>query len=144
MNGRPGHASLVDMDTRFRHLAALFALIALTLGAVQGLWASTCPIEMSVITTASTEAAAPSGPCTLGMGPVADPVGSSQHDGAPDAPHCPFTPMGLAGSCGAGIALAAESSISLEPSSPEALLPRFSTGARDLLLTAAFFRPPIA
>lgn len=132
------------MNSGFRHLAALIALVALTVGTVQGLLASTCLMEMSVTTTSATEAAAPSGLCTHGMGPVADRADSSQGHGAPDAPHCPFTPMGLAGSCGAGIALAAESSISLEPSSPVALLPRFSNGARDLLLASAFFRPPIA
>lgn len=125
-------------------MAALFAIIALTAGAVQGLWASTCLMEMSVTTTTSTEDAAPSVLCTHGMDPVADLTGSSDGDSAPDAPHCPFTPMGFTGSCGAGIALGAESSISLEPSSPEALLPRFSNGAPDLLLAAAFFRPPIA
>lgn len=125
-------------------MAALFALIALTAGAVQGLWASTCLMEMSVTAATSREAAAPPVPCTHGMGSVADRAASSGGDSAPDAPHCPFTPMGLAGSCGAGTALAAESPISLDPASPQPLLQRFSNGAPDLLLAAAFFRPPIA
>ena len=132
------------MNTRFRHLAALFALSALTVGAVQGLWASTCPMEMPVATTASMEAVAPSGVCTHGMTALSDRTASSQDEDRPDAPPCPFMPIGMAGSCGAVVALPAGSSISLEPSSPEALLPRFPDEARDLLLAAAFFRPPIA
>jgi hypothetical protein len=132
------------MNLRFHHFAALFALLALTMGMVQGLWASTCLMEMPVATTASTEAVAPSGMCTHGMIAVSDGTGPSQDDGGPGAPHCPFMPMGVAGSCGAVMALPAGSSLSLEPSSPEALLPRFPNEARDLLLAAAFFRPPIA
>lgn len=135
---------MVDMHSRFRHLAALFALIALTVGTVQGLWASTCLIDMSVTTTASTEAAAPPTLCTHGMPSAAEGAGSSQDDSVPAPPECPFTPIGMAGSCGAGIALAAESSVSLEPSPSEALLPRSANEAGDLLLAAAFFRPPIA
>lgn len=132
------------MNSRFRHLSALFALIALTMGMVQGLWASSCSMEMPVATTASTEAVAPSGVCTHAMSALTDRVGSSQDDSGPDAPPCPFVPMGMAGSCGAVVALPAGSSVSLEPSSPEALLPRLPNEARDLLLAAAFFRPPIA
>jgi hypothetical protein len=132
------------MNSRIRHVAALFALIALTIGTVQGLWASTCLMEMPVATTASTEAAAPSGVCTHGMSAISDGISPSQDDGGTGAPHCPFMPMGVAGSCGAVMAFPAGSSLSLEPSSPEALLPRFPNEARDLLLAAAFFRPPIA
>ena len=136
-----------DMNSRFRHLAALFALIALIAliaGAVQGLWASTCLMEMPVITAVSTEAAASSGFCTHGMSAVEDRAGSSQDDSRPDESRCPFMPMGTAGSCGVITALPAESSFALEPSSPEALHSRLPNGARDLLLATAFFRPPIA
>jgi hypothetical protein len=133
------------MNSRFRNLAALFALLALTVGTVQGLWASTCLMEMAVDTTASTEAVAPSAMCTHGMSAtISDRGGSYLTDGGPDAPHCPAMPMGVAGSCGAVMALPAGSSLSLEPSALEALLPRFPNEARDLLLAAAFFRPPIA
>lgn len=132
------------MSLRFRHLAALLALIALTVGTVQGLWASTCRMGMPVVAAASAEATAPSGVCTHGMPAAPDGAGSSQDDGPPDAPRCPSMPMGMAGSCGAAIALPAGSAVLLEPSSPEALLPALPNEARDLLLTTAFFRPPIA
>lgn len=141
--GRTGR-TLEDMNSRFRHVAALLALVALTAGVVQGLWASTCLMAMPVATAASTEAAAPSGVCTHRMSAVSDGAGSSQDDSRSDTPHCPFMPSGMANSCGAAMALPAESSVALEPSSPDALLPRLRNEARDLLLAAAFFRPPIA
>ena len=130
------------MSSRFRHLAAIFALIALTVGTVQGLWAATCHMEMSAETTA------PPPPAQLGSGihgvsALADGAGSSRDDAGPEAPHCPFAPMGMAGVCGPVTAVPAESSAATNPASAETRLPCLAIEARDLLLAHAFFRPPI-
>ena len=132
------------MNLSFRHIGALLALIALTVGTVQGLWASTCVMEMSVVTTASTEAAAPFSGCPHGMSAVSTRVEASQEEGGPDAPRCPFMPMGVTGSCGTAMALSAQSPVSMDLSPGEILLPPFPKDVRDLLLVAPFFRPPIA
>lgn len=128
----------------FHHLSALLALLALTVIPVQGLWASACPREMeaSVARAVSAEASPSSGVCTHNV--AADQAGPSSDGDRSDAPHCPPMPMGVAGSCATMLALPAGSYLSLEPSSPEALLPRFPNDARDLLISAVFFRPPIA
>ena len=132
------------MNSRLRHLVALIALIALTAGTVQGLRASTCPMKTALGVVASTKVAAPHGVCAHGTIFVSDRTDSYPNGGGPDAPHCPLMPTGIAGSCNAVMALPSESPGALEPFFAQTLLPRLSNQTRDLLLAAAFFRPPIA
>lgn len=131
------------MNSRLRHLVALIALIALTVGTVQGLRASTCPMKTALGVVASTKVTSPHGVCVHGKIVVTDRTSSYPDGGSPDAPHCPLTPTGMAGSCNAVMALPSESPVALDPFFAQTLLPRFSNQARDLLLAAAFFRPPI-
>ena len=133
------------MTRRFRHIAALFALIALTALTVQGLWASTCLMGMESLTSAVSEEV-PASPvsCSHGATGAFGQTGPSHGEGPSDASNCPFMPMNMAGSCGALLALPAESYLSLESSSPEARHLPWPNDARDLILAAAFFRPPIA
>lgn len=132
----------VDMKLRFRVLAALFALIALSISTVGGVWASTCALGMGT-EMASMDAAAPDAGCPAAtVGSHAD--GSGTDPSRPDAPHCPFVPAGAAGSCALAASLPAGSFASLAPSPEGALLTVSPDNARDLLLASAFFRPPRA
>lgn len=132
------------MNLRLRYLVALIALTALTVGTVQGLRASTCPMKTAVGVVASTKVAAPHGVCVHGKIVVSNRTDSYPDRGGPDAPHCPLMPTGIAGSCNAVMALPSESPVALEPFFAHTLLRRLSVQTRDLLLAAAFFRPPIA
>lgn len=133
------------MKLRFRFLAALFALVALSLSTVGGVWAS-CAAEMEAETGAvsSLDAADPGTTCMAGTGMsrAGDSVqGDGSHSGAP---HCPTMPMGATGACGAALALPADSSPEIGLSILEARLSLSPDDTRDLLLAAHFFRPPIA
>lgn len=131
------------MKAHFRHLAALLALIALTAIAVQGLWASTCPLDMpSAVST--TEVAGPEGSCVHAQPAVTSAANPGQNQGPSHAPDCPLMPMGMTGSCGAVVAVPAESTLTLAASLHEVRFPRMQNEVRDLLLATAFFRPPIA
>jgi hypothetical protein len=134
------------MRSRFRFLAALFALLALTVTAVEGAWAAVCPVEMemSADRATSVEANASSEACMHGVAVMHRGTAPSQDAGAPDAPRCPSMPAGTAGSCTGAAALPAEATLQPEPSTEGALLAISSENRRDLLLAAAFFRPPIA
>jgi hypothetical protein len=94
------------MKLRFRRVAALLVLLTLSLGVVEGVWASTCMPGMEM-TRGSAMA--------MGAAAHADGMDDSGSSGDSDhLPRCPFAPV--SGSC---IALA----ISLPASAVESLVP---------------------
>lgn len=129
------------MKLRFRFLAALFALSALILFQVEGLWASSaCSSEMEM-PVAAQAANADSHPEACPMG---QPGQSHEHDGqGSQGPDCPLMPAGTA-SCIGGVALLSSSS---EPASgpvEDELSFGSSDHAKDLLLAVSLLRPPQA
>jgi hypothetical protein len=134
-----GNDYFSDMRFRFRFLAALFALVALSAYFAEGVWASMCPPE-----TLSAGAEAPmeqdTNGCPLGISDApADPSEQSRSD----APVCPLGPLGVGGSCVAASLPATTAQI--PPSLPEgSLLSPSPDSARDLLLALAVFHPPRA
>ena len=130
------------MKSRFRLVAALFALSAFSLFWVEGVWASMCSTTMETASTtemAGMDPASNSDGCPPGM----TMPGSDSDQNRSEAPHCPLVPVGAA-SCVVGIPLAAESDVSMVPS-PEGSSPLGSADhAKDLLLTVALFHPPRA
>jgi hypothetical protein len=133
------------MKLRFRFLTALFALLGLLTISVDGAWASTCAAGMEVESAASAvHPASQDMSCGAGMAALstsgAELPGESHKGGS----ECPSMPMSAAGACGAALALPGYTSSLLEPSSPEALSFVPTDHAHELLLAAAFFRPPIA
>jgi hypothetical protein len=128
------------MHIRFRSLAALFALLALSLFWVEGVWASMCPPEMEIDAPAamSVDVGTDASVCPIGMA-----VPSSDSDeNRSEGPHCPLT-LG-ASSCTVGLAFAAETAIPVVPSPEGARLVGSPDHAKDLLLAVALFHPPRA
>jgi hypothetical protein len=128
---------------KFRFLAGVLTLLALTAVVVQGLWASTCGAEMGMPVAMASSVATPSSAAACPAEMVQLPASSDEGSGS-DAPHCPWMPLGMASSCVGVVALPAESFLQLEPSIEDALLNGSPDHLRDLLLPMAFFRPPIA
>lgn len=130
------------MRSRFRVMAALFALLALTLSFAEGVSASTCMPGMDMGMDSSAEAAAASGR----MDEMTTP-GRNSGDESPDRPappHCPFAPVSTPGSCVVAASLPATSSVDLAPSPEGALLVSPPEQTRDLLLVSTLFHPPRA
>lgn len=131
------------MKIRFRFLAGLLTLLALTTMVVEGLWASSCRAEADLRTGATVASAAGGSSakaCTAEMVQGSE----SPDDGAPDAPHCPWMPVGMASSC-VGVAALPVASFPQFVPSPEGTLSLGSPDqTRDLLFASTFFRPPIA
>ena len=133
------------MRLRFRFLTALFALLGLLTVSVDGAWASACAAGMETESAASTVR-----PATQAMSCAAEMAVSHTNRAAlPDGsdsggPECPSMPMSAAGACGAALALPGYDSLLLEPSTPEAQSFVPTDHAHELMLAAAFFRPPIA
>ncbi len=132
--------TLIRMKIRFRSLAALVALIALSLFWVEGLWASMCPtaMEMGGPTAEVADMGPASDACPTGM-----PLPGDSDGGRSDAPHCPFVPVG-ASYCAVGVPLAADVGTPEVPSSEGASLAGSPDHAKDLLLAVALFHPPRA
>jgi hypothetical protein len=133
------------MKPRFRFLAALFALVALSLSLAEGVWASTCApgMGMDSAAMASMDVASHEVDCPAAtIGSHTDRSGTDRNQ--TDVPHCPFVPAWVAGSCAVAASLPAGSFASLSPSAEGALLAVAPDDARDILLVSAFFRPPRA
>lgn len=129
------------MRFRFRLLAALFALSALFLLQVEGLWASSaCSGEMEMpVAAQSTDAVPHAEAC-----PMDERAQPHEHDGQSSrGPSCPLMPSGAA-SCIGGIAVLPSSAApALGPAEDERSLAS-SDHATDLLLAVALLRPPRA
>lgn len=129
------------MKLRVRFLAALFALSALILFQVEGLWASSaCSTEMETPVAAQTAGAdSHSEACPMGQ-----PGQAHEHDGqGSQGPDCPLMPTGAA-SCVGGVALLPSSDEpALGPAVDELSLAS-SSHAKDLLLAVSLLRPPQA
>ncbi len=140
-----GTYRLVGMKLRSRVLAALFALFALSLSWVQGVWASTCEPGMGVESTLSVPAEAGGMemdcPTRMGMSHSEAPTESQDQR---DSPHCPFGPMAASGGCAVAPLMPVHAPVSVAPSPEGALLAVSPGPMRDLLSVFAFFRPPRA
>jgi len=139
LHGARHWVRLIGMKLRFRFLAARFALTALVLFQVEGLWASsTCSMEMPAATQV-TDAAFPADDCAMGQ-----PGHSHEHDGQDSkGPDCPLMPAGAASCVGAAVLLPSSAAPSLGTAEDE--LPTASSDhAKDLLLAVFLLRPPIA
>lgn len=125
------------MKLRFRVLAALPALLALSLTWVQAGWASMC--APGAESTVEASGMAVECPTDIGMSHADEPRGG--HD-QPDAPACPFGPMAAPG-CVAP-SLPAHAPVAIAPPPEGALLVVSPDATRDRLLVSALFRPPRA
>lgn len=132
------------MKARFRYLSALLALLALTVAAVQDLWASTCRVEMETAVAAAAEPAAPSDACPHGIRMATLGTDSPREGPQSSLPDCPGMPMSVSGACGTAAALPEETGFASSYPPAGGLLPHRPDEARDLLIVAAFFRPPIS
>lgn len=133
------------MKLRFRFLAALFALVALSISTVGGVWASMCApgMGMDSAAMASMGVASHEADCPAAtVGSHTDRSGTDRNH--TDAPRCPFVPAGATGSCAVATSLPAGSFASLAPSAEGALLAAAPENSRDTLLVSALFRPPRA
>lgn len=130
------------MRSRFRVLAALCALIALTLSFGEGVWASMCMPAMEMGEAPAAEMSDASDRM-MDMASQGVHTGGETPDG-PEPPHCPFAPVSTAGTCVAAASLPAASPIELVPSLEGALLVVAPEQKRDLLLVSALFHPPRA
>lgn len=129
------------MKVRFRFLAALFALSALVLFQVEGLWASAaCSMEMEM-PAASEIAATESHPENCSMGESRH--SQEQEDRDSQSPHCPLVPVGAA-SCVGGVALLSSSHVPVLRTAEDERSITSSDHAKDLLLAVFLLRPPQA
>ena len=128
------------MQIRFRSMAALVALLTLSLFWAESIWASMCPPDMEMGGPAAVmgEMGQPEGSCPMGA-----PTPERSDDGPSKAPHCPFVPAG-ASSCTVGVPFVANVRLADAPSGEHALLLASSDHAKDLLLAIALFHPPRA
>ena len=133
------------MKLRFRFLAALFALFGLLTVSADGAWASTCAAGMEMESAAETlRHASQDTYCGAAMAALATTGAELPGEDHAGGSECPSMPISAAGACGAALALPGYASPLLESSSPEAESFVPTDDARELLLAAAFFRPPIA
>lgn len=136
------------MRLRFRALAALLALFALSLSWVPGVWASTCEpgmagmgVESMLVAPADVSSTELDCPTNTGMSHSG---GTETGQDKADTPACPFGPMAASGACAVAPLLPARAPVSLAPSPEGALLVVSPDPMRDLLSVFAFFRPPRA
>lgn len=133
------------MKLRFRFLTALFALLGLLTVSVDGAWASTCAAGMEMESAATAvRPVSQDTSCGAAMAALATTGAELPGEDHTGGSECPSMPMSAAGGCGAALALPGYASPLLESSSPEAQSFVPTDNARELLLAAAFFRPPIA
>lgn len=130
------------MNPRFRALAALIALIALTLSVAEGVWASTCRPGMELDTALEVEAPS-AADCVMDM-PTQSDESEGETPDRPMPPSCPFAAANPAGSCAVAASHPAASPLDLAPLPEGALLVLSADRTRNLLLVSAFFRPPRA
>jgi hypothetical protein len=135
------------MRSRFRLVAALLALLSLSLTMAEGVWASTCMPGMGMGTTSATmggaRAAQAGGMAMQTPSGAAEAHGSGRGSGSPETPHCPLAPA--PGSCVAlSISIPAQAPESLAPSPEGAPAVASPDDARHILLVSSFFRPPRA
>lgn len=119
------------MRAVLRHFTGLLALVALLATPVAGLQAQ----PEAYVHDARTEAPA-SQNCANSM--------AAAQSGDADMPHCPSAPMSVSGACGAAVVHLAHSRPEFGPVRVADRLRRAPDPARELLLVAPFFRPPIA
>ncbi len=137
----PYNGYIRDMKPRFHFLAALFALSALILFQVEGLWASAaCSMEMEM-PAASQIADAESHPEACPMGESAHSTEQGERDS--QSPHCPFVPVGAA-SCVGGVALLSSADVPVLRAAEDERSAVSSDYAKDLLLAVSLLRPPRA
>lgn len=131
------------MNSRFRGLAALLALLALSLFWVEGLWASMCSADMEMempVAAQATDAGAPAAP-PMARGQTGQ---SHEQDGkGSQAPDCPLTAAGAA-SCTGAVALAPSSAVPSVVAAADEFAVASSDHAKDLLLAISLLRPPRA
>lgn len=137
---------LSGMRPRFRLLAALLALLSLSLTMAEGVWASTCMPGMECDTARAslpvTGAHAPGIEMPMQMGPVRG-SGGRRDSRSPETPHCPVAPT--PGVCVAlAVSIPAHAPESFVPSPEGALAVASPPEARHILVISAFFRPPRA
>ena len=121
---------------RSRRIAAVFALVALTLSLAETVWASTCA-PMSASPAVAAQEAGHSGDC-----PGSEHSEPSEQRGG-DEPHCPFAPVVTAG-CVAAASLPTSTSLAAPPAVEGEVAEPTAAAAADLLLGTALFRPPRA
>ena len=128
---------------RIRVFAALFALIALSLAGVGGLWASTCAPDVDS-GTASAAASLMDG-CggeMASMMNVDRPEDTKSTQ--PEGPQCPMAPVASSGACTTVATVPSEAADFSVLSLENVIVPLSPDQTRDLLLSSAFFRPPRA
>ena len=131
------------MMTRIRFVAALFALVALSIAGVGGLWASTCAGDVDSDTASA--AASMAGGCGAEMASMMTGNGSEDTKSPdPEGPHCPMAPAASSGACSTVATVPAEAPDFSALSPESAIVPLSASQTRDLLLVSAFFRPPRA
>ncbi|HUG39933.1 MAG TPA: hypothetical protein VMM12_05595 [Longimicrobiales bacterium] len=121
---------------RSRRIAAVFAVVALTLSLAETVWASTCA-PMSASPAVAAQEAGHSADC-----PAKGHDEGSEHPGG-EEPHCPFAPVVTPG-CVAAASLPTSSSVPTPPAVEAEVTEPAAAAAADLLLGAALFRPPRA
>lgn len=130
------------MKLRFRVLAALLALLALSLTWVQAGWASTCAPGAESAVVASDEASGTDVECPTDMGMSHSDGRRSGHE-QPDAPACPLGPIAASG-CAVATPLPARALAVALASTEGAVLSSFPDATSGRLLVSALFRPPRA
>ena len=123
---------------RSRRIAAVFALVALTLSVAESVWASTCaPMSASPVLAATASGSPHAADC-----PGGDTGAGAERPGGEEPP-CPFAPVVTPG-CVAAASLPASSAVPGPPALEAEDREPSAAAASDLLLGAALFRPPRA
>lgn len=143
MSRAAARVSFVSMKIRSRSFAGMVTLLAFLVATAETVWAGVCSPEMggsSSVSAAQAPSAHDPGCPMEDTGALPSP-GSS--DPGPDVPHCPFLPLGSAGSCVPTLLPARSVAWAELPTRREVLPPRTDV-APDLLLVAPPFHPPKA
>lgn len=129
---------------RSRRVAAVLALVALTLSLAESVWASTCaPMSASSTVAAVANDTPNAAECAGGYhGRHGEDGERTQRPGG-EEPHCPFAPVVTPG-CVAAAALPTSSAVPAPPAIEREVAHPAAVAASDLLLQAALFRPPRA
>lgn len=122
------------MERRTRYIAGLLTFVALTFSLAEGVWASTCALEMGM--SAPTSHGMPAGHDCL--------TGHPGERDRPDVPDCPFGPVSAAQGCVAAASLPAASVVEIALSPESTSLAPTTETERQLLLGSALFHPPKA
>ena len=125
---------------KLRPIAAVLALVALTISFAEGVWASSCTPGMAMD---GMPAQSDVDGCMVGMAGHVNAADNPSSD-PPTEPHCPFAPLSTAGACVVAASLPATPPVELAPSPEGALLTVFREDTRDLLLASELFHPPRA